>query len=87
MAVKTAEGPLTQLGNKGYPSELRLVSERASQLEVWTKFKMFYVINIHCLSSGLCYCYFVEKVPLIIYYLEGKSDYLTLFITECKVDL
>lgn len=37
---------------------------------------MFYVRNIHCLSSGLCYCYFVEKGPLIIY-LEGKSDYFT----------
>lgn len=90
MAVETAEGPLSQLGKKGYPSKPRLVSEKASRLEVWTKFIMFLVKNVQCFCSSLCYCYSNEK-GLLITYIEGKRGYFLfyffIFMTECKVDL
>lgn len=85
MAAETAEGPLTQSGKRGYPSKRRLVNEEASMLEVWTKFKLFLVKNVQGFSSGLCYCYFDEKGPLIIY-IKGKTEYFIFFMTECKVD-
>lgn len=89
MAAETAEGPLPQLGKKGYPSKLRPVSEKASRLEVWIKCKMFFVKNVQGFCSGLCYCYSNEKGPLV--YIEGKSEHLLFFIfffrIECKADL
>ena len=58
MAVKTAEGPITQLRKKGYPSESRMVSQRASHLEVWTNYMMFLVWHNHCSCSVSYYFYF-----------------------------
>lgn len=66
MAVVTVEGPLTQLGKKGYPSESRLMSERASHLEVWTNCLMFLVRNNHCSCSVSYYRYFDVKGLLFL---------------------
>lgn len=79
------EGPPIQLGNRGYPSEWRQVSEMSTLLEVLKRVEWFNV-QVICYSSSVgLLCLFVVKEMLTIC-LEGKSDCFTLVGTKCNVD-
>ena len=84
MAVTTAEGPLIQLGNRGYPPVLMQGGDQPPRLEVRREVKMFYVHSVY-LSYVLWFCVLCVKGLLTIY-LEGKSDYFISFRTRCKVN-
>lgn len=85
MAVTTAEGPLFQFGNRGYPSGLKQGSRLALFLEAWTE---VYMLQVHsnCLGYVLLFCVLIVK-GLLTFSLEGKNDQLILVITKCKKSL
>lgn len=75
MAVITAEGPLFQFGNRGYPSGLKQGSGLALFLEAWTE---VYMLQFRSTCSGYVFLFGVLTVKgLLIFAPEwpGNSSY------------